>query len=197
MNKFLTSIESHFANNYQLKQIRPLESSVSSSVSIIIRKLSDYEILFIKRTKRESDKFSGHMAFPGGVKEVFDEDILSTAIRETSEEVGLDIKKNCNFIGRFSDYKPVNPNANQFIVSPFIFFLNEPEITLKKNVDEVEDFVWIPIQVLLELSTKSSRVTKKYNKTYKDNVFEYKGYTIWGMTGKILSSFLKEIETYF
>ena len=44
---------------------------------------------------------------------------------------------------------------------------------------------------------KGNRIYKKYNKTYKDNVFEYKGYTIWGMTGKILSSFLKEIETYF
>src|SRR6476646_9126644 len=49
------------------------------------------EILFIKRAERESDPWSGHMAFPGGRREPSDETLLHTARRETLEEVGLDL----------------------------------------------------------------------------------------------------------
>lgn len=43
------------------------------------------EILFIKRATRATDKWSGHIAFPGGRQEPEDEDGRYTAMRETWE----------------------------------------------------------------------------------------------------------------
>jgi 8-oxo-dGTP pyrophosphatase MutT (NUDIX family) len=195
---FISDLRNHFNVNYSPTFIEASNSNIDSSVSIIIRQINlDFEILFIKRTTKETDKFSGHMAFPGGVKEKSDFDSLSTAHRETNEEIGLNSELNCDFLGRFSDYRPVNPEANKFIVSPFIFFLRNAHVDLVKCKEEVETLVWIPISFLMKNLGESNRVGTKYNKPYKDNVFEYKGYKIWGMTGKILYAFLLEIDDYY
>jgi len=51
----------------------------------------DPEILFIKRAGRSGDRWSGHVALPGGKRDAQDTDDLAAAIRETKEEVGLDL----------------------------------------------------------------------------------------------------------
>ena len=51
----------------------------------------DAEVLFIKRAGREGDRWSGHVALPGGGRDPTDLDDLATAVRETGEEVGLDL----------------------------------------------------------------------------------------------------------
>lgn len=49
------------------------------------------ELLFIKRSSRPGDSWSSHVAFPGGRREESDENGLYTAMRETWEEVGIDL----------------------------------------------------------------------------------------------------------
>jgi 8-oxo-dGTP pyrophosphatase MutT (NUDIX family) len=49
------------------------------------------EVLYIKRSARIGDKWSAHVALPGGRREESDENGLYTAMRETWEEVGLDL----------------------------------------------------------------------------------------------------------
>ncbi|KAI9246531.1 hypothetical protein BY458DRAFT_560571 [Sporodiniella umbellata] len=48
------------------------------------------EVLFMKRASREGDRWSGHVAFPGGKDEPGESD-LETACREVWEEIGLDL----------------------------------------------------------------------------------------------------------
>ncbi|KAG0049437.1 hypothetical protein BGZ90_007341, partial [Linnemannia elongata] len=49
------------------------------------------EVLFIERATRKTDRWSGHVALPGGKREEADEDDQETAARETLEEIGLDL----------------------------------------------------------------------------------------------------------
>jgi len=65
---------------------------------------SNLQILYIQRAKQANDPWSGHIAFPGGRQEGNEKDI-ETAIRETKEEVGLDLGNWRHFIciGRLSD----------------------------------------------------------------------------------------------
>lgn len=49
------------------------------------------ECLFIKRVTRSGDRWSGDVALPGGKAELEDESGQYTAMRETWEEVGLDL----------------------------------------------------------------------------------------------------------
>lgn len=51
----------------------------------------DPEVVFIKRAAREGDRWTSHVALPGGKRDPEDEDDKATAIRETVEEIGLDL----------------------------------------------------------------------------------------------------------
>ena len=51
------------------------------------------EILFIKRASRDGDRWTSHVAFPGGGREPDDADDCATSVRETREEVGVDLNE--------------------------------------------------------------------------------------------------------
>ena len=51
----------------------------------------DPEILFIRRAARRGDRWTGHVAFPGGKRDPDDASDRAAAERETLEEVGLDL----------------------------------------------------------------------------------------------------------
>ena len=51
----------------------------------------DPEVGFIKRAARVGDRWTSHVALPGGRRDPEDEDDKAAAVRETSEEIGLDI----------------------------------------------------------------------------------------------------------
>jgi hypothetical protein len=64
----------------------------------------DPEVLFIKRAGRAGDRWSGHTALPGGKRDSTDADDLAAAIRETKEEVGLDLtRKGCFCVGNLPE----------------------------------------------------------------------------------------------
>jgi 8-oxo-dGTP pyrophosphatase MutT (NUDIX family) len=104
-------------------------------------------MLFIKRPESDIDAFSGHMAFPGGKMKEGDEGKLATAIRETLEEIGVDLYKSGRVIGELDDINPNNPRANNYIVTPYISIIKE-EVSIVPNLYEVEAAVWIPVKHL-------------------------------------------------
>lgn len=64
----------------------------------------DPEILFMKRATRTGDRWTGHIALPGGKREPGDADDRSASERETEEEVGLDLKSDyCLSIGNLPE----------------------------------------------------------------------------------------------
>ena len=54
-------------------------------------KEGDAEVLFIKRAARVGDRWTSHIALPGGKREGKDMDDCATSSRETREETGLDL----------------------------------------------------------------------------------------------------------
>ena len=64
----------------------------------------DPEVLFIKRAARTGDRWTGHIALPGGKREPDDVDDRAASIREAGEEVGLSLKADhCIFIGNLPE----------------------------------------------------------------------------------------------
>ncbi|KAI9849367.1 MAG: hypothetical protein M1830_007119, partial [Pleopsidium flavum] len=64
----------------------------------------DPEILFIKRAARSGDRWTSHVALPGGKRDPDDADDRSTAIRETMEEVGIDLNdEHALFVGNLPE----------------------------------------------------------------------------------------------
>jgi len=163
---------------------------VHASVMMILKESGQgYSLLFIKRPESERDPFSGHMAFPGGRMDSADNSKLETAIRETYEEVGIDINSSGRILGSLDDVNPNNPRARNYIVTPYLSVLNE-EVTIKPDSNEVERTLWVPMHHLVDDRNLEVRIRERDGTEVKDYAYQYEQYLIWGMTGRILHQFL-------
>ena len=122
-----------------------------------------------------------------------DASVVDTALRETSEEIGVNLNDSSYLLGRLDDLKPLNPNGPKFIVSPFIFILNK-DIDIRMNKDEVEEFMWIPLDYLADKNNLRIRYKERLGHVIEDYVYSFEKYIIWGMTGRIVNSFIKEVS---
>jgi 8-oxo-dGTP pyrophosphatase MutT (NUDIX family) len=141
-------------------------------------------MLFIKRPESDIDAFSGHMAFPGGKMKEGDEGKLATAVRETMEEIGVDLHKCGRVIGELDDINP-----NNYIVTPYISMLKE-DVSIVPNLCEVETAVWIPVKHLKDERNFAVRWRERDGILVEDYAYSFEKYIIWGMTGRILHRFL-------
>ena len=174
--------------------ISPDEGYTKASVAVVLNTVNEKpNVLFIKRTENPGDSYSGHVAFPGGKMSEADSNPLDTAVRETVEEVGINLNDNSICIGRLDDLKPLNPNGPKFIVSPFLFILQN-DIIVEINKDEVEQYMWITLEHLSDVNNMRIRYKQRGKETIEDYVYSYRSFLIWGMTGRIINSLLKEVS---
>lgn len=62
------------------------------------------EVLFIKRAARAGDRWTSHVALPGGRRDPDDVDDMAASVRETREETGLQLDKDyCLSIGNLPE----------------------------------------------------------------------------------------------
>ena len=72
----------------------PIEDSDRPRAAVAVVLAPDPDsVLLIRRADREGDRWSGHLAFPGGRWSPGDAGLVDTARRETLEEVGLDLTR--------------------------------------------------------------------------------------------------------
>lgn len=136
------------------------------------------ELLFIERTSRPGDRWSGQMAFPGGKRDPGDPDLSSTARRETLEEVGVLLD---DPVGRLDDVHGRGPLKG--VVAPFVFAVDaRPELTPQPT--EVASTVWIPLAHAL---SAQAAVRYRYNGLGPFAGIRYERYTVWGLTHGILA----------
>ena len=152
------------------------------------------ELLLIERSHRDDDPWSGQMAFPGGRRELQDETVLDTAIRETAEEIGVHLDVN-NRISRIDDLvAPRLSHAHGLIISCHVFEARRL-IQFKPN-EEVHDLVWVPITYLL----RPENHTSEYRPPDYDGVFsgfrigDEDNRIIWGLTYRIICEFFRTLN---
>src|SRR6185503_4424279 len=57
------------------------------------------EMLLVKRAEYAGDPWSGHIALPGGRREPGDVSLEDTAVRETQEEIDVDLSAHARMLG--------------------------------------------------------------------------------------------------
>ena len=89
-----------------------------AAVAIVLHEnAGGLRLLFIERSEREGDPWSGHIAFPGGRVETVDRGPRATAERETVEEIGLDLRP-AEYLGRLDD---ITGATLPVLVSGFVY----------------------------------------------------------------------------
>ncbi|HEY6877104.1 MAG TPA: CoA pyrophosphatase [Polyangiales bacterium] len=143
------------------------------------------EVLFIRRAEHPNDPWSGHMAFPGGREEPQDASLIETAVRETREELALDLEANARLIGRLDELPAVaRGKRTGLTIAPFVFELHG-EVTVTHNY-EVAETLWTPLEPLF----RGARATKFPYEIAGQRVelpaHDVDGRIVWGLTHRML-----------
>ena len=158
---------------------------VPSAVLIpIYRKQGQPYILFIQRTDRVRDH-KGQISFPGGAYEEGDENLLQTALREATEEVGL-MAEDVEVLGELDDYRTIGSN---YVISPFVAKIPWP-YQFKVDEWETEGIIEVPISALLDESNVRQGKDILDGKEIDQYYYHYQDNVIWGATARILEQLL-------
>lgn len=169
------------------------DGSREAAVALLLRPREQIELLLIKRAVHEKDPWSGHVALPGGRRDDGDADLVETAIRETSEEVGIHVHRAQTFIGALDEVAPRTPRLPPLIIAPFVFGV-DPTTTADPSPTEVDAAVWVPLSALRDETAASEILIEFEGGSRAFPSLVYGEYVIWGLTHRILLQFL-EITT--
>ena len=153
-----------------------------AAVAIMVREGSDAtEMLMIRRATREGDPWSGHMGFPGGRRDPEDASNFSCALRETREEIGVDLSQWGTPLGELSDVNTGwRKDRPEMLVTPFIFQVSElPALTPNYEVGVV---VWVPRHFLMDAANREPLEWDWKGKKMETDSYLYDSYRIWGLS---------------
>lgn len=164
----------------------PLQSGVRlAAVSVIMSEKEAPSVLLMRRAEHTGDPWSGQIAFPGGKMQFGDASARDTAVRETAEEVGIDLA----VAGEFLGYGPLMlTHTGTMQVVPVVFLLKGPA-DVRLNA-EATSYRWASLE---ELRREGARTTHQI--TFGDGFVEMPAYSVgdyvvWGLTYRILNGLM-------
>jgi 8-oxo-dGTP pyrophosphatase MutT (NUDIX family) len=166
-----------------------IKSTRLAGVSVILDGEETPRTLLIKRAEREGDPWSGQIAFPGGKMNEGDESVLHAAIRETKEEVGLDLAGDAAFLGYLGSFRT---HTGTMDVVPSVFLLKK-KAEISPN-EEVSDFKWVGLGSLLATGSRSTYRFQTSGTSVEMPAFVTGDYVIWGLTFRIIETLLDRLR---
>lgn len=142
-------------------------------------------VLLMKRVERTGDPWSGHISLPGGRHEPTDRDLLATAIRETHEELGIELE-GARLVGSLPVLRPYMSGPAGVEVAPYVF-VTHAAIEPTLGVEAVAAF-WLPVELASSGSIDAQYTYPGTDKTFPS--WQFETYTIWGLTWRILRDLL-------
>src|SRR5690554_1758393 len=130
---------------------------------------------------------AGEVAFPGGKRDPVDQDLLSTALRESHEEVGLAPQK-VEVLGQLS------PLASRFgmKVTPFVGIVPH-DVPLLAEEREIDQIFRVPLGFFLDTRPDLSSPIDFYGKRFRIPTYHYDGKRIWGLTAFMILDLLNNV----
>ena len=118
------------------------------------------------------------MAFPGGWVSPGDAGACEAAVRETREEVGLDLRE-ASYLGQLDDRRIRYPgDGPKPVLSSFVFYAGQALPELRPDGWETEAAYWIPLE---HLRFAGNRTVVPWDSKSMPGV-RYRDHVIWGLT---------------
>lgn len=177
----------------QLPDARP-EGKLAAVALVLAGESADLHMCLIRRAEHERDRWSGHIALPGGRVDAGDPNARAAAIREAREEVGLRLD-HVPCLGSLRT-QPVHSagKLTDMSLSSFVFHLGETLEPLAPADSEVAEAFWVPLRHLLDPGNAIHRPTPRDGGILEFPAVLYQGHYIWGLTYRVLGMFFEHME---
>lgn len=171
------------------------ETRLASVLIPVFWHRSEWHLLFIRRVVSERDRHSGQVAFPGGRQDLSDRDATATALREASEEIGLD-PSDVKVLGRLDDYL----TSSNYNVTPVVAVVPWPYGYQAQETEVARIFsiplTWLCDQSHVELRDRAFRLPEARRTVELKVVYfnRFDNELLWGATARMTISFLKALH---
>jgi 8-oxo-dGTP pyrophosphatase MutT (NUDIX family) len=166
----------------KLSKLLVPESSEDADAAVALllkQEPNKLKVFLVKRVEAPTDPWSGHVALPGGKRDVKDQNLKQTVVRETLEETNIALLDRCRFLGVMLPIR--STKKPEMKVLPFVILL-EHEPLIKLN-EELERYVWVSLEKLVEKRGPVNFSFGEYPAFLRGNN------VIWGLTYRILERF--------
>ncbi len=161
-----------------------------AAVAVPLALLGEPRVLLMRRAARAGDPWSGQISLPGGRSEPEDADLCATAVRETREELGVDLALDAEYVGRLA---PLRARAGGRLldmdVSPFVFALRR-EVAPRVGA-EAEEAFWLPLERVQRGELDHVHLHHGPDGAARElPAWRFEERVVWGMTHRILRELL-------
>jgi 8-oxo-dGTP pyrophosphatase MutT (NUDIX family) len=181
------SLIESLAARLTLGDVRPApDARRRAGVAVVLHGEPSPRVLLMKRAERADDPWSGHISLPGGRYQASDGDLRVTAIRETREELGIDLDS-ARLLGNLAPLHPMSSGPTGIEVTPVVFATS----AVLEPVCGPEAFAafWLPLDLAASGSLDGTYQMPATQRTFPS--WTYEGHVIWGLTRRILDNLLE------
>jgi len=148
----------------------------------LIERDAGLSVLFTQRSPHLS-AHAGQVSFPGGRLEASDAGPVEAALREATEEIGLQ-PASVRVVGRLNSFQTVTG----FHITPVVGFI-DAAFEARPDAAEVDAVFEVPLSFLLDPKNVSVGYRDRMGVRFRIYEFHYEGRHIWGATASILINF--------
>lgn len=176
-----------FLAGYQPARLS-VDATPAAVLLLLYEKNGEPHIVLTRRTNYV-EHHKGETSFPGGAFDATDGDLLTTALRETEEEIGVR-PEDVEVLGRLDDIVTIT----DFLVSPFVGVLASPDYPFVVNANEVAELVEVPLRHLMDERNLERTVRPFHDRSVLIFTYHYGDHRVWGATARILKGFLDHLS---
>jgi 8-oxo-dGTP pyrophosphatase MutT (NUDIX family) len=129
-------------------------------------------------------RHAGQISLPGGARDA-DETLVQAALREASEEIGLD----AGAVRVLGELTPIHVLVSGFTLHPIVG-VTDTRPAFRPAPGEVDEIVEVPLEDLRDASRVRTGTRVRDGVTVEYSYLELCGHNVWGATAMILGEFI-------
>ena len=173
------------------ERVLPDNAALRVGAVLLLLYCRKHEINLVLTKRCETlNSHAGQISFPGGRQEDA-ETLLTTALRETEEEVGIP----ATAVQTLGELTSIYIPPSGFLVHPFVgWYQNGGEPTFVPCENEVAEIIEVPLRTLLAPETAVSEPWDFKGREVMVPYFAIEDHKVWGATAIMLSEFVERLR---
>jgi 8-oxo-dGTP pyrophosphatase MutT (NUDIX family) len=171
---------------YKRKEFSPSDFPGFHRAGVLVPLLPTLDGVSVLLTVRTDsvETHKGQISFPGGMMDKRDKDAIDTALRESTEEIGLK-SEDVEVLGLLDD--TVVPS--RFIITPVVGHIHTKPLGKRSEIEVAEVFE-VPLAFFADDRNCERQERKVDGRRFPLWFYHYNGKMIWGATAGVLRNLL-------